>query len=89
MVAGSPLLPRIRVEGISPLYKPVKNHKGSSEHSLEVSVIIDYGEEKKEARPDDSLGREEDPLPVFSYQVHNPAVPNNSYRRFMEMQQQQ
>jgi transglutaminase-like putative cysteine protease len=60
---------------------PMKGtYKGSSEHSLEVSVTIDNGEEKRE---------EEELMPVFSYQVHNPAVPNNSYRRFMEMQQQQ
>lgn len=60
---------------------PMKGtYKGSSEHVLEVSVLIDNGEEKRE---------EEELQPVFSYQVHNPAVPNNSYRRFMEMQQQQ
>lgn len=60
---------------------PVKGtYKGTSEHTLEVSVIIDNGQPQKE----------EVPLkPVFSYQVHNPAVPDNSYRRFMEMQQQQ
>ncbi len=60
---------------------PVKGtYKGTSEHTLEVSVIIDNGKPQKE----------EVPLkPVFSYQVHNPAVPDNSYRRFMEMQQQQ
>ncbi len=60
---------------------PMKGtYKGSSEHHLEVSVIIDNGELSQE---------EEGVSPVFSYQVHNPAVPNNSYRRFMEMQQQQ
>jgi transglutaminase-like putative cysteine protease len=60
---------------------PMKGtYKGSSEHVLEVSVLIDNGEEKKE---------EDEPSLVFSYQVHNPGVPNNSYRRFMEMQQQQ
>ncbi len=60
---------------------PMKGtYKGSSEHVLEVSVLIDNGDEKRE---------EEELQPVFSYQVHNPAVPNNSYRRFMEMQQQQ
>lgn len=57
---------------------PVKGtYKGSSEHSLEVSVVIGNGEP----------GQPE--APVFSYQVHNPALPDNSYRRFMEMQQQQ
>lgn len=60
---------------------PVKGtYKGSSEHILEVSVTIDNGSPKKE---DDSL------TPVFTYQVQNPGVPDNSYRRFMEMQQQQ
>ena len=60
---------------------PVKGtYKGSSEHTLEVSVTIENGEPKKE---------EEGLTPVFSYQVHNPAPTTNSYRRFMEMQQQQ
>lgn len=60
---------------------PMKGtYKGSSEHVLEVSVLIDNGDEKRE---------EEEASLVFSYQVHNPAVTNNSYRRFMEMQQQQ
>ena len=60
---------------------PVKGtYKGSSEHILEVSVTIDNGSPKNEA---------EAPVPVFSYQVHNPGVPDNSYRRFIEMQQQQ
>jgi transglutaminase-like putative cysteine protease len=60
---------------------PVKGtYKGSSEHTLEVSVTIENGTPKKE---DDSL------KPVFTYQVHNPGEPNNSYRKFMEMQQQQ
>lgn len=60
---------------------PVKGtYKGSSEHTLEVSVTIENGSPKKE---DDS------PTPVFTYQVHNPGVTDNSYRRFMEMQQQQ
>jgi len=60
---------------------PVKGtYKGSSEHVLEVSVTIDNGTPKNE---DESL------TPVFTYQVQNPGVPDNSYRRFMEMQQQQ
>jgi transglutaminase-like putative cysteine protease len=60
---------------------PVKGtYKGCSEHTLEVSVTIENG------RP----GREEETTtPVFTYQVHNPGVQDNSYRRFMEMQQQQ
>jgi len=60
---------------------PVKGtYKGSSEHILEVSVTIENGNPKKES---------DSPTPVFTYQVHNPAEPDNSYRKFMEMQQQQ
>jgi transglutaminase-like putative cysteine protease len=60
---------------------PVKGtYKGSSEHTLEVSVRIDNG----------TLDSDEEAANlVFSYQVHNPGVPDNSYRRFMEIQQQQ
>jgi transglutaminase-like putative cysteine protease len=60
---------------------PVKGtYKGSSEHTLEVSVSIENGRPVRE---------EESTTPVFTYQVHNPGVQDNSYRRFMEMQQQQ
>jgi transglutaminase-like putative cysteine protease len=62
---------------------PVKGtYKGSSAHTLEVSVSIENGTVKPE---------EEIATPVFSYQVHNPGHPStdNSYRRFMEIQQQQ
>jgi transglutaminase-like putative cysteine protease len=60
---------------------PVKGtYKGSSEHTLEVSVSIENGQPKKE---------DETVTPVFSYQVHNQGATDNSYRRFMEMQQQQ
>jgi transglutaminase-like putative cysteine protease len=59
---------------------PVKGtYKGSSEHTLEVSVTIQNGSPKEE----------EAATPVFTYQVHNPGVTDNSYRRFVEMQQQQ
>ncbi|HQV59963.1 MAG TPA: transglutaminase family protein [Chitinophagaceae bacterium] len=59
---------------------PVKGtYKGSSEHKLEVSVVINNS----------SLKEEETIQPVFSYQVNNPSLNDNSYRRFMEMQQQQ
>ena len=61
---------------------PVKGtYKGSSEHTLEVSVTIDNGVVKEDAFI----------TPVFTYQVHNPGVPaaDNSYRPFMEIQQQQ
>jgi transglutaminase-like putative cysteine protease len=60
---------------------PVKGtYKGSSEHTLEVSVTIENDSPKTET---DTL------TPVFTYQVHNPGVTDNSYRRFMEIQQQQ
>jgi transglutaminase-like putative cysteine protease len=60
---------------------PVKGtYKGSSEHTLEVSVTIENGSPKNEDFVEP---------PVFSYQVHNPGVTDNSYRRFMEIQQQQ
>lgn len=59
---------------------PVKGtYKGSSEHKLEVSVVINNS----------TLEDEQPVTPVFSYQVNNPGVSDNSYRRFMEMQQQQ
>lgn len=60
---------------------PVKGtYKGSSEHTLEVSVTIENGSPKKE---------EGAATPVFTYQVKNPGETDNSYRRFMEIQQQQ
>lgn len=60
---------------------PVKGtYKGSSAHTLEVSVTIENGTPKDEDFVEP---------PVFSYQVHNPGVQDNSYRKFMEMQQQQ
>ncbi len=60
---------------------PVKGtYKGSSEHKLEVSVTIENGIPKKDSDP---------PPPSFTYQVTNPATQDNSYRRYMEMQQQQ
>jgi len=59
---------------------PVKGtYKGSSEHKLEVSVVINNS----------TLEEEQPVTPVFSYQVNNPGISDNSYRRFMEMQQQQ
>ena len=61
---------------------PVKGtYKGSSEHTLEVSVIIGNGK-----KPEQALREEK---PVFTYTSKNPGVSNNSYRRFLEMQQQQ
>jgi len=61
---------------------PVKGtYKGSSEHTLEVSVIINNGKAKK--------ADENDIIPSFSYTSKNPGITNNSYQRFLEMQQQQ
>jgi len=61
---------------------PVKGtYKGSSEHTLEVSVVINNGDQK--------LQEEMDAAPSFSYTSKNPGITNNSYRHFLEMQQQQ
>ena len=61
---------------------PVKGtYKGSSEHTLEVSVTIGNGESKKEEATNLA--------PVFSYKTKNPSPQTNSYRRYLEMQQQQ
>jgi len=62
---------------------PVKGtYKGSSEHTLEVSVSIENGQLKKDEE-------EKRMTPVFSYKTKNAAQQTNSYRRFLEMQQQQ
>jgi transglutaminase-like putative cysteine protease len=59
---------------------PVKGtYKGSSQHTLEVSVAIQ----------NDTQKIYEPTTPLFSYQVQNPGETDNSYRRFMEIQQQQ
>jgi transglutaminase-like putative cysteine protease len=61
---------------------PVKGtYKGSSEHTLEVSVSIDNGHLRTQ--------EEKDAVQTFSYTSKNPGVTNNSYQRFLEMQQQQ
>ena len=61
---------------------PVKGtYKGSSEHTLEVSVSIENGQLRKE--------EEKKMTPVFSYKSKNPGPQTNSYRRYLEMQQQQ
>jgi len=61
---------------------PVKGtYKGSSEHTLEVSVVINNGNQK--------MQEENDAPPSFTYTSKNPGVTNNSYRHFLEMQQQQ
>jgi len=62
---------------------PVKGaYKGSGEHTLEVSVIIENGVAKTE--------QEKAEAPTFGYTVKKEELPvNNSYRQFMEMQMQQ
>ena len=61
---------------------PVKGtYKGSSEHTLEVSVSIGNGELKQTEVSNTQ--------PVFSYKTQNPSPQANSYRRYLEMQQQQ
>ena len=57
-------------------------YKGSSEHTLEVSVSIENGHIK--SAEEIAAGPA-----VFSYQTKNPGVDQNSYRRYMEIQQQQ
>lgn len=60
---------------------PVKGtYKGSSEHTLEVSVSIGNGDLKKTEISNTP--------PVFSYKTKNPTPQSNSYRRYLEMQQQ-
>lgn len=62
---------------------PVKGtYKGPSEHTLEVSVTIENGIAKMTA--DANSG-----TPFFTYQVQNKNSETNSYRKFLEMQQQQ
>jgi transglutaminase-like putative cysteine protease len=62
---------------------PVKGtYKGPSEHTLEVSVTIENGTLK----PADELTGT---APFFTYQVRNQNSETNSYRRYLEMQQQQ
>lgn len=64
---------------------PVKGtYKGSSEHRLDVSVSIGNGHGKLQREEN-----EQEEKPVFSYTSVNPGQSSNSYRRFLEMQQQQ
>ncbi len=61
---------------------PVKGtYKGSGEHTLEVSVEIKNSNSKKTT--------EEEKIPKYSYQEKNPGEPINSYRYYLEVQQQQ
>jgi transglutaminase-like putative cysteine protease len=62
---------------------PVKGtYKGQAEHTLEVSVTIENGAIERVDRADETI-------PTFTYHVRQPAQPVNSYRKYMEMQQQQ
>jgi hypothetical protein len=61
---------------------PVKGtYKGSGEHTREVRVNIENG--KPRQTPEQS-GR-----PAFPYIVQKTEAPVNSYRKYLEMQQQQ
>jgi len=61
---------------------PVKGtYKGSSEHTLEVSVRIDNG-----TLPPPGINPSS---PIFTYTVKKGEPATNSYRKFVEMQQQQ
>lgn len=62
---------------------PVKGtYKGSSEHTLQVYVTIENGTEQTKTDADIFE-------PTFTYHVQNKNSQNNSYRIFLEMQQQQ
>jgi transglutaminase-like putative cysteine protease len=62
---------------------PVKGtYKGSSEHTLEVAVSIENGTVKTGSEINEAV-------PFFTYQVRNQNSETNSYRRYLEMQQQQ
>jgi transglutaminase-like putative cysteine protease len=61
---------------------PVKGtYKGSGEHTLEVTVHIENGKARTSIK--NNL------TPTFTYTTRNPEAPKNSYRKFVEMQQQQ
>jgi len=61
---------------------PVKGtYKGSSQHTLEVSVSINNGLEQNI--------EEKNTVLTFGYTSQNPSINNNSYRHYLEMQQQQ
>jgi transglutaminase-like putative cysteine protease len=61
---------------------PVKGtYKGSGEHTLEVTVNIESNQPGKTVEPS--------ALPTFNYVVKNSEVPVNSYRDYLDIQQQQ
>lgn len=61
---------------------PVKGtYKGSGDHKLEVTVNIENGKPRNiNAKPGP---------PSYTYEVKHPAAPVNSYRKFLELQEQQ
>lgn len=61
---------------------PVKGtYKGLGEHTLEVTVNIETNQPRKIAEPATA--------PNYSYTVKNTGIPINSYRHYLDMQQQQ
>ncbi|OUJ73675.1 transglutaminase family protein [Hymenobacter crusticola] len=61
---------------------PVKGtYKGTGAHKLEVSVHIENGTPRNLEKVPTQ--------PTYTFEVKDPEVPVNSYRRFLEMQQQQ
>ncbi len=59
---------------------PIKGtYKGSGEHRLEVTVHIENGTPINKAE-------EKNDKPTYTYEVKNPAVAVNSYRKFQEIQ---
>jgi transglutaminase-like putative cysteine protease len=61
---------------------PVKGtYKGSGEHTLEVTVHVENGKPRPAVKGNGT--------PNFTYVVKNAAVEKNSYRKYLEMQQQQ
>ena len=61
---------------------PVKGiYKGSGDHKLEVTVNIENGEPKSKPQTQGSA--------PYIFEVKHPAPAANSYRRYLEMQQQQ
>lgn len=61
---------------------PVKGtYKGSGEHTLQVTVHIENGKPRAMPAPTE--------VPNYIYTVKNKEIPVNSYRKYLEMQQQQ
>jgi len=61
---------------------PVKGtYKGSGEHTLEVTVLVENGKPRTMPAPTE--------IPGFVYSVKTEEIPVNAYRKYLEMQQQQ